>query len=835
MTLSNSELVTKLTEISVFVAFVFTLFSASGQGRRWMFTVIWAAVAGFVAEFFIVHAKVPRYAYTSHFWVDPWDVPVAIGLGWGMVFYAATWTAQRLRFQSLAVSSLVAGVLGVNLDLSLDPAANAHGLWRWNDLPGYDAHRTLGGVPFDNFVAWVVLVAAYGFFVRAAFRWVNRKEFRAELEDGPPPGGASLRPLKKRSSVVLDYIVPPISVAIAGGLFALVRNHADKLYQFLGWIDAPFAQPVGEAVLFTSLLLGGMYIFWRRVFRAPRNQEVNWIVLGIVIYLHALSFALAMFNFWHGRTEVIPFLVIIPINLVAGFLAYAWPSIDELFDASAHPLADQPQVPKLVYKTLSSYGGEKVRALVCSPTSVKELTSVLNYARSNGKLVTFRAGGQAFDTQSLNKQIVISLDAPAFKNIKVNRNERTVTVGCSARWGDILKKTMAHDLAPFIMVTSSAATAGGTLSSHSLSRFSPTCGREGKYVKSLLLLTPDGNPVPCSRGQNDALFRAVIGGLGYLGVVLEITYELHDLPKNAVVKTDFTRIEGLTRIAAQVKQPDTPRFSPLVRKLAQERQACQKAAANGSGRQEPIALSAAVNMRGGVWSLIARSNYETGTPFRRSVFHRPTSIRHTLLQLCAPIPFLRAIGYYITFRLSALNETKTYYDELQGYTFFEDGNRRIKKFFQFLGCPTRVLQQTFILPLGVGNNEGANLEEFLEKSDALLDGAKLSPALIDVLYVGADGEDFPLSSSQKDGYAVTFTFERLFRPLIKEEECLMRMSEICKDLGGRIHLVKNVCADPKLIIGMYPGMATMATLREAHAAKAFIYNDFAKDKLKNLD
>ena len=116
-----------LTEITVSITFSFALLNAWGQGRRWFSTVFWGALAGYGAEYAIVHSANPRYHYGTHlFWASPLDVPICIGLGWGVVFYAATWTAQRLRIKSIATSSLIAGVLGANIDLSLDPVAPLH-------------------------------------------------------------------------------------------------------------------------------------------------------------------------------------------------------------------------------------------------------------------------------------------------------------------------------------------------------------------------------------------------------------------------------------------------------------------------------------------------------------------------------------------------------------------------------------------------------------------------------------------------------------------------------------------------------------------------------------
>lgn len=815
-----------LTEITVSITFLFALLNAWGQGRRWFSTVFWGALAGYGAEYAIVHSANPRYSYGTHlFWAAPLDVPICIGLGWGVVFYAATWTAQRLRIKSIATSSLIAGVLGANIDLSLDPVAQLHGFWSWAPpRPPFSLASTLFGVPFDNFVAWVALIGVYGFVVRTAFRRINRARYGA---DKGLPGGATLNPVPVSGrGLFLDLVVPPLAAGGAGLIFVLVRNKAALVYELVGRHNAP----VGEAIVFGVIFVVGFFAFWTHVLRSARNDEVNGVVLLIPFYIHLLSlFLLINKVFTDDISGVTPLLVLLPLNLVAGMVSYAWPSIDTIFDRYRSGTDDA--LPLMQYMTLSSYAGKRARALVCKPRSQSELCAALAYARAANKDVTFRAGGQSFDTQALNDQIVISLERLNAIGEIVEREPGsfTITVGAGATWGKILAATLPRGFAPHVMVTSSSATAGGTLSSNSLARFSASSGREGRYVESFRLLTPDGNIRDCSRSKEPTLFHAVIGGLGYVGAVLEVTYWLLELPApNAHVETEFTLIEGLERIATSIRPPGAGRFTEFV--------SCfQKAIPNGThaAGQPPVALSAVVYLRGGAWGLVARSRYVEPRRLEPSIFHAPNSPLHLLLQLLATIPFLRWVGYSLTFKL--YRQPKVHVDKAFGYTFFEDGNRKLRRLLHFLGVPGRILQQTFIIPAGPGRGVAA-LDAFLKEADQYLDAQNLEPALIDVLYVDRDADAFVLSSSRGlDGFAVTFTFERLFRSMAAEERALKYLSSLCGQHNGRVHLVKNVCADPELIEKMYPGaFIAMRSIRETNGAHA-LRNEFSRRVLPGIE
>jgi decaprenylphospho-beta-D-ribofuranose 2-oxidase len=824
----NPTFASLLTEITVAIMFALALLNAWGQGRRWLSTVFWGGVAGYAAEYFIVHSPNPRYEYSSTlFWATPLGVPVAIGLGWGIVFYAATWTAQRLRIRNIAVSSLIAGVLGVNVDLSLDPVAHQHGFWRWYPPPPPGLEEsTLFGVPFDNFVAWVALIGVYGFLVRWVFRLINK----ARYGETGTPGAALLLPVPVSGrGRFLDLIVPPAAAGVAGLAFVILRKNAAALYDLLGH----FNPPVGEAVVFGIIFVVGFFAFWNHVLRSSRNEEVNAVVLLIPLYLHVLSMYLLLDKIIRDDiTSFTALLVLLPLNFVAGMLAYAWPSLDAILDGRRREL--DGRLPLMKLETLSSYSGAKVRATVCRPRTQAEVTAILAYAKQSSRTVTFRAGGQSFDSQALNDGIVISLERLDYIEA-IDRSRGTITVGAGATWGKILKVTRAEGFVPVVMVTTSAATAGGTLSSNSVSRFTASLGREGRHIDSFQLLTPDGVIRTCSLTDNQELFEAAIGGLGYVGAVLEVTHRLHRLPgADAVVETRFTRVNGLDRIAQSASGQRPARFSTLVQSFRQSIDGNAKELACAAGHA-PVALSAVVQMRGGTWGLIARSQYVGKRRLERSVFHSPRSLTHLLLQLVATIPLLRRVGYWLTFNV-AYRSPKTHVDELAGYTFFEDGNRALRRFLHFLGLPAHILQQTFIIP-GGPDKGFERLESFLTRADQELDAAQLEPALIDILYVPQDTDGFLLSSSRElEGFAVTFTFERLVRSIDREKAALERLSEVCAGVDGRVHLVKNVCADRRTIANMYADpINLLRAIREKYGAAAFLANGFSQRVLPKID
>ena len=96
-------------------------------------------------------------------------VPLAILLGWYAVIHGSFVIARRVSERlhrgedtKRVTVSVLAALIGVGLDLILDPAGLDIGLWEWNvdgayagEVVGPNGHR---GVPLVNYLGWISLV-----------------------------------------------------------------------------------------------------------------------------------------------------------------------------------------------------------------------------------------------------------------------------------------------------------------------------------------------------------------------------------------------------------------------------------------------------------------------------------------------------------------------------------------------------------------------------------------------------------------------------------------------------------------------------------------------------
>jgi hypothetical protein len=176
------------------------------------------------------------------------------------------------------------------------------------------------------------------------------------------------------------------------------------------------------------------------------------------------------------------------------------------------------------------------------------------------------------------------------------------------------------------------------------------------------------------------------------------------------------------------------------------------------------------------------------------------------------IPLNRLL-WWMAFRFF-YRDKGTSLDSLEGFTFFMDGNARAKRVAQRLGFNPQTLEQTFILPADPSSaatwaQAREHLVAWLQDANGLFCDLDLTPTLDDVLFLPADLPFTLSSTAAMAGFAVSFSFETSNRKRIaKVEHAFTQLADtLWDDYGGRVHLVKNVRAQPATLVSMYGGGA----------------------------
>lgn len=474
----------------------------------------------------------------------------------------------------------------------------------------------------------------------------------------------------------------------------------------------------------------------------------------------------------------------------------------------------------------------EARAMVYAPADVTELRAVLARAVAEGRRVTFRAGGNSLDAQALGDDVVVSL--ARLDRVEIDPGARKLTVGPGARWGEILARLERHGLVPAVTVTTARATAGGTLSGDCLSRFSPAYGKEGHWVDSFDLLTLDGRVLTCRPPRpgvawdeltlEERAFSGVVGGLGWLGAVISITY--------TVLHTGAT--DGRVGVRSIVRKYGT--YAHLARDLVP---AAKKTSLERSDPEDPEKLdgiySAVHTDDAGVTSaILVTSAFTTTRDRKRMALHQPDLAIRPLAEILMRWSWLAERVLWPLFFRFAYRDGEEFVDDLAGYTFFMDGNYRAKDLATGLGFTFKTVQQTFVVPsdpgaLGGWDKAKDDLVEWLEHAHERLLAVGARPTLQDVLYLPADDPFLLSATAGLAGFAVTYAFETSNEERIATiRAALTELADTLWDkFGGRVYLVKNVCARRETLAKMYgPNAVRMFELKRELDPGLVLRNEF---------
>jgi len=481
------------------------------------------------------------------------------------------------------------------------------------------------------------------------------------------------------------------------------------------------------------------------------------------------------------------------------------------------------------------------QALVYAPSDADELKQIFEIARKHRRRVTLRAGAHAFDEQSMGSDIVVLMTR--LRGIEVDVVDARMTVGAGTTWGEVFDKLEPLGLVPYSTVTTRHATCGGTLASDCLSRFSPAYGKEAEHILSFEFLTFDGRRVTCtpppatkpepSWTLGEQLFCAAIGGFGLLGAALSITYGLL-----RVGETD-----GRIGVESHLRKYRTYRdlardLIPMVREIVE-----RKRAATFDRSVDPEAVfSALFNVRKSQYAILLHSRYTTSLARNRLAIHEPNATFRIAAEWALRSQTVNVVTWPIFYAL-LFHEGETYVDDLQGFTFFMDGNSNANDLGRDLGFAMKAIQQTFVVPAQGGRvaNRGWDdaddrLADFLEAAHVKFEGHGLEPTLFDVLFIPRDDRAFMSPSRELDGFAVSYAFETS-NPAKLElvKQCFVELSDDLLAIGGRVSLVKNVHASVGALSTMYAdGIPKLQALKAMVDPDKLLRSDFVARVLPQL-
>ena len=172
-------------------------------------------------------------------------------------------------------------------------------------------------------------------------------------------------------------------------------------------------------------------------------------------------------------------------------------------------------------------GIDRRPAVIAQCATPADVAEALRMARDGGLAVAVRAGGHSVAGFGVNDGGLV-VDVRPMKEIRVDPEARTVTVGAGTTWGEFDRATQEFGLATTGGRVSTTGVAGLTLGGGSgwLER---SFGLSCDSLHSVDLVTADGVAVTASATEEPELFWALHGGGGNFGVATSFTFDLHPL------------------------------------------------------------------------------------------------------------------------------------------------------------------------------------------------------------------------------------------------------------------------------------------------------------------
>src|SRR6056297_185690 len=170
---------------------------------------------------------------------------------------------------------------------------------------------------------------------------------------------------------------------------------------------------------------------------------------------------------------------------------------------------------------------DKYPALIVKCRGTSDVILAVNFARENKLQVSIRGGGHNVAGLALVDDGLV-IDLSDMRGVHVDPDKKTAIVEGGAIWADVDRETQLYGLAAPGGVVSTTGVAGLTLGG-GLGRLRKKHGLSCDNLRSVRIVTAEGNVLTASEHENSDLFWAIRGGGGNFGVVTGFEFQLHEM------------------------------------------------------------------------------------------------------------------------------------------------------------------------------------------------------------------------------------------------------------------------------------------------------------------
>ena len=171
-------------------------------------------------------------------------------------------------------------------------------------------------------------------------------------------------------------------------------------------------------------------------------------------------------------------------------------------------------------------------ALVVQPTGVADIRNAVTFANEHDLLLAVKCGGHSYAGKSTCDG-GMQLDLSTYRHARVDPAARSAYVAGGSLLGELDRESMALGLVSPSGTVSHTGVGGLTLGG-GFGRLARKYGLALDNIKSMDVVTADGQFRHASPDENPDLYWALRGGGGNYGVVTSFLFQLHEMQRNVV-------------------------------------------------------------------------------------------------------------------------------------------------------------------------------------------------------------------------------------------------------------------------------------------------------------
>ena len=271
-------------ELLIYLLFILCFLHAWRRGPAAVGQLLAGIFYGWLLEWATIQ-ELHAYHY-ARFLLMFGDVPVAVGIAWGVIIYSVMLVSQASSLPDWA-QPVLDGLLALNIDLVMDAVAIRLGMWDW----GLGLTQQYFGVPYVNFWAWFWVVFSFSLGLRGlrhASRVIVRRWAPAGAIFVGLVGVTGMNTFIRgivSSNGFLATILVALGVALSLMLWLRPKLNLVPLSPLAFWVPFGF-----HAYFLMAGLLSGA------LFRPPFLLGVSLAMFLLALYWHRATWLPGSFN-----------------------------------------------------------------------------------------------------------------------------------------------------------------------------------------------------------------------------------------------------------------------------------------------------------------------------------------------------------------------------------------------------------------------------------------------------------------------------------------------------------------------------------------------------------